>query len=154
MSHTVQLRSRWARCAQACAAGFLCLGLVLVWMPCPLRAEGDLPAKARGDGFDAFCVQWMQKLAARERANLASAEFRKHGNGVVAEYTGYARQASSCESRVARPGAPGVGLLTYHEIRYRKRGADRDAARKNDPQVLERVEITEVFRYDGSAWAH
>jgi len=106
------------------------------------------------DGFDGFCREWMQKLEARERANLASAKFSVLGAEFVAEYTGYAKEWVRCESRVKKAGKPGVGVLVYYEIRYRRAGADPGTARAAEPSIVERLEVTEVFRYDGRRWAY
>jgi hypothetical protein len=128
-------------------------GLMLLASPLALA---DGPARgARGqDGFGRFCSEWMEKLAARERENLRKVEFRPRAGGVVAEYVGYERSALKCDSRVKQPGTPGVGVLVYHELRYRKQGADAERARASEPEVVDRVEITEVFKYDGSRWAY
>jgi hypothetical protein len=69
---------------------------------------------------------------------------------LVAEYTGYDRAPTQCVSRVAHPRSPGVGILVYHELHYRKQGTDSSEANASPPQVVERVEVTEVFRYDGA----
>jgi hypothetical protein len=125
----------------------LCVFVLLI---APGSARSDEP----GDGFAAFCTKWMQKLAVREQANAKAAELRTLGGEVVVEYTGYAREPGRCESRVKRPGSPGVGVLVYHELRYRGSGADAKAARGAEPSVLERIEVTEVFRYDGRRWSY
>jgi len=130
------------------------LGVVLIVAPLLASADGP-PAKLdSGDGFGAFCGQWMQKLAERERANLAGARAVESGDRTVLEYVGYAREPLSCTSRVEQPGRPGVGVIVYHELRYRRSGEDTAAARVSTPEVLEKIEVTEVFRYDGSRWSY
>jgi len=128
------------------------IGLTLTLGASVASADGG-SSESRGDGFSTFCSQWMQKLADREQANLKDS-FKQRGAGVVAEYVGYARKPLRCESRVKQPGTPGVGVLVYHEFKYRRSGTDRASARASDPVVLERTEVTEVFRYDGRRWAY
>ncbi len=128
----------------------------LMMLCAPLAALGDAPPAKndRGDGFPAFCGQWMRKLSERERANLANAKEARVSGRVVLEYTGYANEPLSCNSRVKQPGRPGVGVLVYHELHYRRSGATNAEARANDPEVVEKIEVTEVFRYDGSRWSY
>jgi hypothetical protein len=54
----------------------------------------------------------------------------------------------------AKPGAPGVGTLVYNELHYRKAGDSVENAKKASPEVVERVEVMEIFRFDGSAWKY
>ncbi len=114
------------------------------------------PARAAEDGgFGSFCQTWMGKLQKRERDNIARMKIRRAAEGVVGEYTGYARKPTRCKptSKVV-PGKPAVGTLVYHEIRYAKRGADQKAARAATPRAVNTVEVMEIFRYDGKRWIY
>ena len=130
-------------------ATVLATGLVLA------LASTAAPARAGDGGFDRFCKKWMGKLEKREKDNLAKMKVRPAADGVIGEYTGYARQPVRCKptSKVV-PGKPAVGTLVYHEIRYAKRGSDRKAARAAKPRPVETVEVMEIFRYDGTRWTY
>jgi len=110
------------------------------------------PAKA-AQSFDSFCAEWMGKLAAREQANAAKVEYKPQGGQVVGTYTGYEKTPLRCQSR-AKPGAPGVGTLVYNELHFQKAGQTVEGAKKSSPQVVEKVEVMEIFRFDGSAWKY
>ncbi len=116
-------------------------------------APAPRPAQANDD-FTRFCSEWMGKLAQRERDNLKSAEARAGSSGVILEYTGYATQPIRCVARIPQPGKPGVGILVYLELRYRRSGSDVVQARTSQPAVLSQVEVTELFRFDGRRWIY
>ena len=151
MLHTDCIRSRKDTKVQ-CFVSLVCVLVGL--MPGMAWSDGGAAKLSEGDGFVVFCSQWMMKLAERERANLAGLQFKAGPSGVVAEYVGYAKQPLSCKSRVERPGVRGVGVMIYHEIRYRREGSDRETAQASEPKVIERIEVTEVFRYDGTRWSY
>jgi hypothetical protein len=110
------------------------------------------PAHA-GQSFDSFCQEWMSKLAAREQQNAAKVTYSPQGGRVVGTYTGYEKTPVRCQSR-AKPGAPGVGTLVYHELHLRKQGDSVESAKKSSPELVEKVEVMEIFRFDGSAWKY
>src|SRR5262245_2950571 len=60
------------------------------------------PTTARAESFDSFCAEWMNKLAAREQANLKKMEYTPKSGGVVGSYTGYEKVPIRCQSR-AKP---------------------------------------------------
>ena len=125
----------------------LLLSFAMVVAPAPQSAHAN-------DDFTRFCSEWMGKLAQRERDNLKTAEARPGSGGVVLEYTGYATQPVRCVARIPQPGKPGVGILVYMELRYRRSGSDLVQARSSDPAVVSQVEVTELFRFDGSRWLY
>jgi len=110
------------------------------------------PANA-AQSFDSFCAEWMSKLAAREAQNAAKVQYSPQNGRVVGTYTGYEKTPLRCQSR-AKPGAPGVGTLVYNELHFRKTGDSVEGARKSSPEVVEQVEVTEIFPVDGSAWKY
>jgi len=118
-----------------------------------LVLPGNALANATG-GFDNFCDEWMGKLAERERSNQDRAKVQSEPTGVVVEYTGYTTQPVSCTARVDPKGKPSVGILVYYEVRYRRSGTSPELARTSPATEVERVEVTEVFRYDGARWAY
>lgn len=112
-----------------------------------------MPAVAAAESFDSFCAQWMGKLAAREQQNLQKIQYVPNGGQVVGAYTGYEKVPIRCQTR-AKPGAPGVGTLVYNEVRYQKAGPTVEGAKSSSPQVVEKVEIMEIFRFDGAKWKY
>jgi hypothetical protein len=112
-------------------------------------------AHAGDGGFGSFCKTWMGKLEQRERHNLNRMALRQRGAQTVGEYTGYARKAVECKpTSQVTPGKPAVGTLVYHELKYRKAGPSRAAAKQAKPTVVQRTEVMEVFRYDGRRWTY
>jgi hypothetical protein len=112
-----------------------------------------VPTVSRAESFDSFCAEWMGKLAAREQQNLKKMEYTPKAGQVVGSYTGYEKVPVRCQSR-AKPGAPGVGTLVYHEVHYQKAGQTTEAAKSSAPEVVEKVEVMEIFRFDGQKWKY
>lgn len=110
------------------------------------------PARA-AQSFDSFCAEWMAKLAAREQQNVSKVQYTPQGGRVVGTYTGYEKTPLRCQSR-AKPGAPGVGTLVYNELHLKKTGDSVESAKKSSPELVEKVEVMEIFRFDGSAWKY
>jgi hypothetical protein len=111
------------------------------------------PKASAAQSFDSFCQEWMGKLAEREAQNAAKVDYRPQGSQVVGTYTAYEKTPLRCQSR-AKPGAPGVGTLVYNELHMRKTGSSVESAKKSSPEVVEKVEVMEIFRFDGSAWKY
>ena len=117
----------------------------LIWVAAPtVRAA---------ESFDSFCAQWMGKLADREQQNLQKMQYTPKAGGVVGAYTGYEKVPIRCQSR-AKPGSPGVGTLVYNEVHYQKAGATAEGAKSSAPEVVEKVEVMEIFRFDGQKWKY
>ncbi len=111
------------------------------------------PAASAAQTFDSFCSEWMSKLAAREQQNASKMHYAPQNGRVVGTYTGYDKVALRCQSR-AKPGTPGVGTLVYNELHLRKAGDSVESAKKSSPELVEKVEVMEIFRFDGSAWKY
>ena len=111
------------------------------------------PTVRAAESFDSFCAQWMGKLAVREQQNLTKMEYTPKAGGVVGAYTGYDKVPIRCQSR-AKPGSPGVGTLVYNEVHYRKAGPTAAGAKSSAPEVVEKVEVMEIFRFDGQKWKY
>ena len=119
----------------------------------PVIAHGG--ADPASLSFERFCSSWIGKLAVRERNNIKRIRFRKYGNNLVGDYTGYSSEPVKCAvKKTGVPEAPFVGRLVYYEIHYRKAGKSRKAARRNEPSVLAQIEVTEIFRFDGQDWVY
>jgi len=120
------------------------LAATLIWVAAPT---------VRAESFDSFCAEWMGKLAVREQQNLKKMEYTPKAGRVVGAYTGYEKVPIRCQSR-AKPGAPGVGTLVYHEVHYEKAGPTVEGAKSSAPAVVEKVEVMEIFRFDGKKWKY
>jgi hypothetical protein len=111
------------------------------------------PTAKAAQSFDSFCAEWMSKLAQREQQNAEKVQYSPQNGHVEGMYTGYDKSPTRCQSR-AKPGAPGVGTLVYNELHLKKTGDSIETAKKASPQVVEKVEVMEIFRFDGSAWKY
>jgi hypothetical protein len=124
---------------------------------CALAAAGVIwlsaPTAQAAESFDSFCAQWMDKLAVREQQNLQKMQYTPKAGRVVGSYTGYEKAPLRCQTR-AKPGSPGVGTLVYHEVHYQKAGPTVERAKSSPPEVVEKVEVMEIFRFDGEKWKY
>jgi hypothetical protein len=124
---------------------FLATALLSVLAPTPSHAD---PASGVLASFQSFCGEWMHKLAAREAANQKKAATDSNG---AREYVGYETTPVRCETKpTGVKSNPFVGKLVYHELRYRQ-PAGASAARRD---VVGRVEVMEIFRFDGRRWQY
>lgn len=124
---------------------FTSLGLILLGPP-PVY-----PQTAK-ESFPAFCEEWMQKLAERERRNQSLIEWREEHGEVRGTYIGYSKQ-HECTYKEGKGSTP-LGKITYLEVRYEKRGATRQEAEQSPPKPLETTEVTEIFRYAKGKWVY
>ncbi len=117
----------------------------LVLAPGQARAEEPrAPVAKAAKSFQDFCAQWLAKLDKRERFNRRNAS--KSGGS---EYTAYGDVMIRCEAKPSGNDNNAIGRLVYHELRV------RDASKKAGQaaqDVLERVEVMEIFRFDGTKW--
>ena len=127
--------------------------LLLTLAPHVARAGADLsevPAT-----FERFCRSWMGKLQVREQRNVKAIDLYRYGEHFMGDYTGYSRRPARCVVRpTSDPRSPYIGQIVYDEIVYRVVGRTREQARSNAPQVLRRIKVTELFRFDGLRWSY
>jgi hypothetical protein len=128
----------------------MCQGLVALMAA---GVIGFAAAPVRAESFDSFCAEWMGKLALREQQNLQKMQYTPQGGRVVGSYKGYDKIPIRCQSR-AKAGAPGVGTLVYNEVHYEKVGPTVEGAKTSQPMVVEKVEVMEIFRFDGQKWKY
>jgi hypothetical protein len=114
---------------------------------------GASASPVHAEDFDSFCAEWMGKLAVREQQNLQKMQYAPQGGRMVGSYKGYDKVPIRCQSR-AKVGSPGVGTLVYNEVHYQKVGPTVEGAKTSSPQVVEKVEVMEIFRYDGKKWKY
>jgi len=104
--------------------------------------------------FPAFCDSWMRRLAAREEFNQRNIKWRERGSEVEGVYIGYSSD-HTCTVKTSKPTGVPVGRMVYHEYRYRKRGSAADTAAASKGEVVDKVEITEIFRYTAAGeWVY
>jgi len=102
------------------------------------------------ESFEPFCLEWMQKLAVRERDNVAHIKWETNADGVHGSYTGY-NQEHTCIVTEGTQKVP-IGTIKYREVRYEKRGPSNAAAEQSQPQAVELFDVTEIFRYTKGKW--
>jgi hypothetical protein len=126
--------------------------------PAKGKAPAKVDVKAIGEkaagAFQAFCQEWMQKLAVRERDNKAKINWQNGAEGTRGEYVGYS-QEHTCQMReYTNPESVPVGIIVYREYRYQQAGATSEEAMQSEPRTVEATEVTEIFRYSAGKWVY
>jgi len=127
----------------------------------PARAADPAPpagasskAEELKDKFKTFVDTWMDKLKARERHNIAHIEWKPGERGVVGEYVGYdTTNFEVADIRNADSSSP-IGRVVYMELKLRLSGASEVDALAQTPEIVERTEVTELFRYERGSWVY
>ena len=126
--------------------GVLCSGPQLV-------SAGEYQQKL-SRSFHQFCSLWMAKLDEREQRNQKIARPAANGRGVIVEYTAYTDSPVSCEVKPVGSNGALVGRIVYHELLVQKHGATEAQAQQGEENVVGRIEVLEIFRFDGKAWKY
>jgi hypothetical protein len=100
--------------------------------------------------FDAFGLDWMSKLAARQAYNATHIKWDATAEGVTGEYIAYTPEHVCTLKNVTK--AP-IGKVSYVEILYQKRGSTIPEAEQSTAQVIDTTEVTEIFGYIRGKWA-
>jgi hypothetical protein len=103
--------------------------------------------------FKTFCDGWMEKLRERERNNIAHIEWKPGGTGVVGEYVGYDTQNFTVGDVTNAETKP-IGRVIYMELKMRLSGSSQVDALAQKPEIIERTEVTELFRFDKGSWVY
>lgn len=103
--------------------------------------------------FEAFASSWMDKLRERERFNQGKVKWKPSGAGVEAVYVGY-DTANYRLLPISNIETMPIGKIVYLELTLRLAGETEEAARAGRPQIIDRVEVTELFRYAGGKWVY
>ena len=103
--------------------------------------------------FKTFCDGWMEKLRERERNNVAHIEWKPGGTCVVGEYVGYDTQNFTVGDITNADTKP-IGRVIYMELKMRLSGSSQVDALAQKPEIVERTEVTELFRYDRGNWVY
>lgn len=140
-------RKSRARIALAGVAGAAALAL--------LAGVGPSAAQVSGHGFQGFCASWMEKLREREVRNERLSPIVHQGHHYVGQFTGYGRRPIRCQARpTGSKQTPFVGQLVYEEIVYRRQGKSPNDARASKPTVAGRIQVMEIFKFNGSRWVY
>ena len=103
--------------------------------------------------FKTFCDGWMAKLRERERNNIAKIEWKPGERGVVGEYVGYDTETFTVGD-ITNPETQPIGRVIYMELKMRLSGTSDVDALAQKPEIVERTEVTELFRYERGAWVY
>lgn len=141
-------RRRWLWAVSIAAA--LALGAAAV--PPRAAAAAEAPEEVRRK-FDVFVADWMEKLRERERHNVGKIQWSAGGSGVEGVYVGYDTRNYRILP-VSNLETTPIGKLVYMELKLRRAGSTQDDALAKEPQVIERVEVTEIFRYHRGEWVY
>lgn len=115
----------------------------------PASKAAELEAK-----FRTFIESWMAKLRERERHNIAHIQWKPGERGVVGEYVGYdTTNYQVADIRNPDSGTP-IGRVVYMELKKRVSGASEVDALAQTPEIVERTEVTEIFRYERGSWVY
>jgi len=120
--------------------------------PVGVAGAAEAPGEVRKK-FEIFAGEWMEKLRERERFNLTKIKWHPVGSGVEGVYVGY----DTVNYRIlplSNVEKMPIGKLVYLELKLRLVGESEDAARGRKPEIVERVEVTELFRYDRGKWVY
>lgn len=123
----------------------------VLWGPPAVHAAED--AEAIRKKFEVFAASWMEKLRERERFNASKAKWKPAAGGVEAVYIGY-DTAGVRILPLSNVDTNPIGKLVYLELKLRLAGSDEASARAGQPQIIERVEVTELFRYHRGKWVY
>lgn len=103
--------------------------------------------------FKTFCDSWMEKLRERERNNIAHIEWKPGGTGVVGEYVAYDTQNYTMGD-ISNPDTKPIGRVIYMELKMRLSGPSQVDALAQKPEIVERTEVTELFRFERGNWVY
>ena len=103
--------------------------------------------------FKTFCDDWMSKLRERERNNIAHIEWKPGERGVVGEYVGY-DTTNITIPELTNPDKQPIGRVVYMELKLRLVGTSDVDALAQKPEIVERTEVTELFRYERGNWVY
>lgn len=128
------------------------LFVLLVLLTVTTAARAEEPVDNPADSFPQFCDQWIEKLAARERNNVANIKWEADGSLVKGKYVGYPPE-HTCVTKMGSQSTP-VGKISYQEIKYEKLGPTVEEAEHTAARPVEITQITEIFRYAGGKWIY
>lgn len=118
-------------------------------------AEASAPASPEElkTKFKTFCDDWMGKLRERERYNISKIEWKPGDRGVVGEYVGYDTETFTIPE-ISNPDKNPIGRVIYMELKLRLTGTSDVDALAQKPEIIERTEVTELFRFERGSWVY
>ncbi len=103
--------------------------------------------------FDAFTVDWMEKL--RQTEDFQRTERMKiaeSSEGFSAEYHGYLSHRYIVVKKTSSKDTPFVGILTYYQQTLRCVGKTREEAVRGPFQQAGTSQVSEIFRFTKGKW--
>lgn len=103
--------------------------------------------------FDAFTLEWMNKLQRTEEFQRTQRiKIIESHNGVLAEYVGYLPHRYITVKKTSSKDTPFVGILTYYQQVMRSIGKTREEALRGPFQQAGTSQVSEIFRYTKGKW--
>jgi hypothetical protein len=103
--------------------------------------------------FKTFCDGWMEKLRERERTNIAHIAWLPGERGVIGEYVGY-DTTNFTIPEISNPDKQPIARVIYMELKLRLSGTSDVDALAQKPEIVERTEVTELFRFERGSWVY
>ena len=128
----------------------------LLASPLPLWAAEAKGAASQAEvqqKFEAFAADWMSKLRERQRFNVENVAWQPAAEGVEAVFVGYDTTNYQMLPLTNLDSTP-IGKLVYMELKLRVAGPSKTEALAREPQIIERVEVTELFRFSRGKWVY
>lgn len=105
--------------------------------------------------FDAFTIEWMQKLAQTEDFQRTErVKITESAEGFSAEYIGYLPHRYITVKKTSSKDTPFVGILTYFEKTLRCTGKTREEAVRGPFQQVDTSQVAEIFRFTKGKWKY
>jgi hypothetical protein len=120
--------------------------------PQPPPAVSEEEARA---AFDAFTMEWMQKLAkAEDFQRTQQMKVTPTTDGFAAEYTGYLPERIIVIKGTKSQETPYVGTLSYYERTMRCTGKTKEDAAKGPFLEAGKIPVKEIFRFTKGKWVY
>jgi hypothetical protein len=114
------------------------------------KADAKPDPEKVASAFQAFCEEWMHKLAERERDNISHLKWEQVAGGVESTYVGYDQQ-HTCKLMEGTEADP-VAKVFYREVHYTKRGPTIPEAEQSPAKPTQIFEVQEIFHYLKGKW--
>jgi hypothetical protein len=103
--------------------------------------------------FDAFTLDWMEKLRRTEEFQRAERmKVAESSEGFAAEYNGYLSHRYIVVKKTTSKDTPFVGILTYYQQTLRCVGKTREEAVRGPFQQAGTSQVSEIFRFTKGKW--
>ena len=104
--------------------------------------------------FDAFTIEWMQKLVQTEDFHKTQAQVVESPDGFAVEYVGYIPDRLIKVKKTDSSDTPYVGILTYSEKKLRCAGKTKEEALQGPFEQVETNPVSEIFRFTKGKWVY